>query len=151
MFGLPAEIGELNGQGQAEIDLRNDTVNLGFGTVHDTWVMDGNTSYNGNDDYRMRIGHSNDSTEGNMHAFIRVNMETVPIHDNVTIHEATLNLRRTDRTGEPMISAWLMDSSTGHVFKELSYANSSNGMAWTNGGMDNIVENALLSLSLIHI
>ncbi|MDG1524566.1 MAG: DNRLRE domain-containing protein, partial [Candidatus Thalassarchaeaceae archaeon] len=60
-FGLPAEIGSINGQGQAEIELRNDTVNLGFGTVHDTWVMDGNTSYNGNDDFRMRIGHSNDS------------------------------------------------------------------------------------------
>ena len=32
-----------------------------------------------------------------MHAFIRVNMEQVPIHDNVTIHDATLNLRRTNR------------------------------------------------------
>ena len=143
-FGLPAEIGSINGQGQAEILLRNDTVNLGFGTVHDTWVMDGNTSYNGNDDFRMRIGHSNDSTEGNMHAFIQVNMETVPIHDNVTIHDATLNIRRTDRTGEPMISAWLMDSSTGHVFSELDFANSSNGVTWTNGGQDDIVENSIL-------
>ena len=53
-FGLPAELGTLNGQGQAEILLRNDSMNLGFGTVHDTWVMDGNTSYNGNDDYRLR-------------------------------------------------------------------------------------------------
>jgi len=144
-FGLPAEIGELNGQGEAEIDLRNDTVNLGFGTVHDTWVMDGNSSYNGNDDYRMRIGHSNDSSEGQMHAFIKVNMETVPIHDNVTIQEATLNVRRTDRTGEPMISAWMMDSNTGHVFKELNYVNSSNGIAWGEGGIDHISENALLS------
>ncbi len=143
-FGLPAEIGSLNGLGQAEILLRNDTVNLGFGTVHDTWVMDGNTSYNGNDDYRMRIGHSNDSTEGNMHAFIRVNMETVPIHDNVTIHEATLNLRRTDRTGEPMISAWLMDSGSGHVFKELNYANSQNGVSWSDGGQDHIDGKSIL-------
>ena len=47
-FGLPAEEGELNGQGQAEISLKNDTINLGFGTFHTTWVMDGNTSYNGN-------------------------------------------------------------------------------------------------------
>ncbi|MDP6324487.1 MAG: DNRLRE domain-containing protein [Candidatus Thalassarchaeaceae archaeon] len=133
-FGLPAEIGSLNGQGQAEILLRNDSVNLGFGTVHDTWVMDGNTSYNGNDDFRMRIGHSNDSTEGNMHAFIRVNMEQVPIHDNITIHEATLNLRRTDRTGEPFISVLMMDSNTGHVFSELNYDNSSNGVPWSSGG-----------------
>ena len=143
-FGLPAEVGSLNGQGQAEIVLSNDTINLGFGTVHDTWVMDGNTSYNGNDDFRMRIGHSNDSSEGNMHAFIRVNMETVPIDDNVTIHEATLNLRRTDRTGEPMISAWMVDSNTGHVFSELDYANRSNGVTWAYGGEDNIVENSIL-------
>ena len=110
-FGLPAEIGELDGQ-EATIELSNDTVNLGFGTLHDTWVMDGNTTYNGDEDIRMRIGHSNDSSEGNMHAFIRVNMEQVPIHDNVTIHEATLNVRRTSNAvGEPMISAWMMHSN----------------------------------------
>ncbi|MEE2747500.1 MAG: DNRLRE domain-containing protein, partial [Candidatus Thermoplasmatota archaeon] len=143
-FGLTAEIGTLNGQGQAEILLRNDTVNLGFGTVHDTWVMDGNTSYNGNDDYRMRIGHSNDSSEGNMHAFIRVNMEQVAIHDNATIHEATLNIRRTDRTGEPLISAWLMDSNTGHIFSELDYANRSNGVTWDEGGISNIAGKSIL-------
>ncbi|MCS5534466.1 MAG: DNRLRE domain-containing protein, partial [Candidatus Poseidoniales archaeon] len=143
-FGLPAEIGELDGQ-EATIQLYNDTVNLGYGTIHDTWVMDGNISYNGDEDIRMRIGHSNDSTEGNMHAFFRVNMEQVPIHDNVTILDATLNVRRTDRTGEPMISAWMMHSNIGHVFEELNYANSSNGMTWTNGGADKIVENALLS------
>ena len=133
-FGLSAELGTINAQGQAEVVLRNDSMNLGFGTVHDTWVMDGNTSYNGNDDFRMRIGHSNNSNEGNMHAFIRVNMEQVPIHDNVTIHDATLNLRRTDRTGEPMISVMLMDSNTGHVFAELDYSNKSNGLTWDNGG-----------------
>ena len=143
-FGLPAEIGTLNGNGEAEIRLQNDSINLGFGTVHDTWVMDGDTTYNGNDDMKMRIGHSNVSTEGNMHAFIQVNMETVPLHDNITIHEATLNIRRTDRTGEPMISAWMMDSNIGHVFKELDYANRSNGITWDNGGVDNIATNSIL-------
>ena len=132
-FGLSAELGTMNNDGHAEVILRKDSMNLGFGTVHDTWVMDGNTSYNGNDDYRMRIGHSNNSNEGNMHAFIRVNMGQVPIHDNVTIHDATLNLRRTDRTGEPMISVMVMVDH-GHVFAELDYNNSRNGVPWSNGG-----------------
>ena len=119
-FGLSAELGTINAQGQAEVVLRNDSMNLGFGTVHDTWVMDGNTSYNGNDDFRMRIGHSNNSNEGNMHAFIRVNMEQVPIHDNVTIHDATLRLLFGTGNHD---SVMLMDSNTGHVFAELDYNN----------------------------
>ena len=139
-FGISPELGSLNAQGQAEVTLRNDSMNL-FGILHDTWVMDGNTSYNGNDDLRMRIGHSNDTSEGNMHAFLRLNMGDIPIHENVTIHDATLNLRRTDRTGEPMISVLKMDSS-GHVFSELNYSHKRNGVSWANGGLGDELENS---------
>ena len=143
-FGLTAEIGDYNSQGRMEVVLRNDSVGLGLGTVHDTWVKSGNTSYNGDDDYRMRVGNSNNSSEGDMHAFFRVNMESIVIHDNVTVHDATLNIRRTDRTGEPMISAWLMDPATGMVFDELNFANSSQGNTWVDGGRDDVTEYGIL-------
>ncbi|MEE2759314.1 MAG: DNRLRE domain-containing protein, partial [Candidatus Thermoplasmatota archaeon] len=139
-FGLAPELGSLNAQGQAEVSLRNESLNL-FGILHDTWVMDGNTSYNGNDDLRMRIGHSNNTSEGNMHAFLRLNIGQVPLHENITIHDATLNLRRTDRTGEPMISVVKMDGS-GHEFSELNYTHKRNGVTWSNGGLGDELENS---------
>lgn len=135
-FALPGELGDYNVQNRMEIALSNDTVGLGLGTIHDTWVLSGNQSYNGNDDLRFRVGNSNNSSEGQMQGFIRVLMESVAIHDNVTVYEATLNLRRTDRTGDPLISAWLMDPATGHVFEELTYANASNAATWNGGGKD---------------
>ena len=39
-FGMSPELGSLNAQGQAEVTLRNDSMNL-FGILHDTWVMMG--------------------------------------------------------------------------------------------------------------
>jgi hypothetical protein len=145
-FGLPGNLGDdWDGSNNVEIVLKNDSVGLGLGTVHDTWVLSGNSTYNGNDDLRLRIGHSNDSTEGDMHAFIRVNMGSVALNNNVTIEDATLNVRRTSR-GEVMLSAWVMDSATGMVFEELNYNNSSTGASWNNGGIGNISEDALLTL-----
>ena len=145
-FGLPGNLGEdWDGSSNVEIVLEKDSVGLGLGTVHDTWVLSGNSTYNGNDDLRLRIGHSNDSTEGDMHAFIRVNMGSVALNSNVTIEDATLNVRRTDR-GEVMISAWVMDSSTGMVFDELNFNNSSTGVSWNDGGIGNISEDALLTI-----
>ena len=144
-FGLPAETGSLNFNSQAEIELRTGTLGL-YKIIHDTWVLSGNSTYIGDDDLRMRVGHSNLTNESDMHSLIRVDMENVPIHDNVTIHEASLNIRRTGRTGAPMISAWVMESGTGHVFSELNYANRSNGSSWNSGGLGNLAENGLLGV-----
>ena len=128
-FGLPASIGTVDLNNVASIELGNDSIGLGFGTVHDTWMLSGNSSYNGEQDFRYRVGHSNSSTEQNMEAIFKLNMGTIPLHQNVTIEDATLNIRRTGRTGAPVISVWVLDSS-GHVMSELNWDNSSNGVAW---------------------
>jgi len=123
-FGLPSDsMGSLNFNQDAEIELRSDNIGLGTGTVHDTWIRSGNTSFNGASDTRMRVGESTDSNESTMRSIVEFELQNINLHQNATIIDATLNLRRTDRSGDPIVSVHLIDSPTN--------MNASN---WTHNG-----------------
>ncbi len=134
-FATAADIGAVNSNGDIDALLRNDTVGLGIGTVHDTWVTSGNTSFNGYDDTRMLVGNSNNSSIADSVIHIRVNMGSVALHDSASILDATLNLRRTGRNGEPIVSVYIQDNSSSPSFETMNWTHDGKGNTWQEGGI----------------
>ena len=52
----------------------------------------------------MIVGHSNDTNVGTGVMLLRINIAEIGLHENASIHEADLVLRRTDVERWPVIS-----------------------------------------------
>ena len=89
--------------GSKSFTIRNNSMGYG-GTFEDTYITSGNTSFNGGSANNLIVGHSNDTSIGTGVMLLRINIGDIGLHENSSIHEADLVLRRTDRERWPVIS-----------------------------------------------
>ena len=109
---------------------------MGFGgTIEDTYVTSGNTNFNGGSENDLIVGHSNTTGVGTGVMLLRINIADIGLHENASIHEADLVLRRTDRERWPVISVSELsdDEWTQHG---ANWTSNGAGTTWTNGGAD---------------
>ena len=114
--------------------VRNNSMGYG-GTIEDTYVTSGNTSFNGGSENNLIVGHSNTTGVGTSVMLLRINIADIGLHENASIHEADLWLRRTDRDQSPIISVSEIsdDEWTQHG---ANWTSNGAGTTWTNGGSD---------------
>ena len=133
-FLLPDHEVYTDTDGTQYFSVRNNSMGYG-GTIEDTYVTSGNTSFNGGSANNLIVGHSNDTGVGTGVMLLRINIADIGLHENSSIHEADLVLRRTDRERWPVISVSEIsdDEWTQHG---ANWTSNGAGTSWTNGGAD---------------
>lgn len=120
--------------GSKSFTVRNNSMGYG-GTFEDTFVTSGNTSFNGGSANNMIVGNSNDSSIGTAVMLLRINIGDIGLHENSSIHEADLVLRRTDRERWPVISVSEFNDEqwTQHG---ANWTHNGAGSSWNLGELD---------------
>jgi hypothetical protein len=133
-FGLPDIDSTIELDGSYSFTMTNGSLGLGRGAMLDTYVRSGNTSYSGSSDGNMYVGHSNTTNISDSHMLMDIAWGDVGMHDNATIINAELILRRTNRNGEPVISVAPFDSPSWDA-ATANWTASGSGSAWSDGGL----------------
>ena len=120
--------------GSRSFTVRNNSMGYG-GTFEDTFVTSGNTSFNGGSANNMIVGHSNDTSVGTGVMLLRINIGDIGLHENSSIHEADLVLRRTDRERWPVIS---VSEFSDHEWTQhgANWTHNGAGSSWILGELD---------------
>ena len=133
-FLLPNHDVTTEADGTQSFTVRNNSAGYG-GTVEETYITSGNTSFNGGSASNLVVGHSNDSNISESVMLLRINFEEIGLHENASVHEADLVLRRSDRERWPVISVSVLndDEWTQHG---ANWTTNGAGTTWTNGARD---------------
>ena len=133
-FLLPDHDVTTEADGTQSFTVRNNSAGYG-GTVEETYITSGNTSFNGGSASNLVVGHSNDSNISESVMLLRINFGEIGLHENASIHEADLVLRRTDRERWPVISVSVLNDNewTQHG---ANWTSNGAGSTWSNGARD---------------
>ena len=134
-FGLPDIDAVMEMDGSYTFNLTNDSLGLGKGTILDTFVTSGNTSFSGGSANNLYVGHSNDTNIWYAHMLLQVQLPDIGMHANATIIDAELTLRRTNRNGEAMISVSEFEKDEWTT-ADATWNSSGKGWNWTEGGVE---------------
>ena len=134
-FLLPDHDVTTEADGTQSFTVRNNSAGYG-GTVEEGFhITSGNTSFNGGSASNLVVGHSNDSNISESVMLLRINFREIGLHENASIHEADLVLRRTDRERWPVISVSVLNDNewTQHG---ANWTSNGAGSTWSNGARD---------------
>ena len=84
-FLLPDHDVTTEADGTQSFTVRNNSAGYG-GTVEETYITSGNTSFNGGSASNLVVGHSNDSNISESVMLLRINFGEIGLHENASIH-----------------------------------------------------------------
>ena len=123
-----------NGNGSAELEMYRDSLNMSRGTVEDAWLRSASPTTPGGNQENMWVGHSNNTSWGEMKIAFRADIPDTGLHTNATILSAYMQLRRTDRQGDPWISIHELTTDNWSE-SDATWDNYSLNQSWASGSL----------------